>query len=137
MLLELAIPGFVIVFFGVGCLGASIAAAIYPDVYSIQVAVFAIVSLVSLLTLRKVAVKIFVGRSEDTDSEDLGNIPLGSKVTLDQDLEPGQIGRVHFRGTMWDAVTEERIEAGSEAEIISVSEVNRSCLRIKPVSRNS
>ncbi len=134
MLCELAIPGFVIIFFGLGCLGASIVAAIYPDSYSVQVAVFAIVSVVSLVTLRKMAVKIFVGRSEDTDSEDLGNIPLGAQVTLDQDLEPGQTGRVHFRGTMWDAVTEDRIEAGSEAEIIGVSEINRSCLKIKPIS---
>ena len=43
MLAELAVPGFVIIFFGLGCWGASVVAAFSPDSYSAQVAVFVIV----------------------------------------------------------------------------------------------
>jgi membrane protein implicated in regulation of membrane protease activity len=134
MLAELAVPGFVIIFFGLGCWGASIVAFFFPAAYSTQVAVFVIVSVASLLTLRKVAMRIFVGGSEGRETEDMGNIPLGARVTLDQDLEAGRVGRVRFRGAMWDAVSEERIPAGSDAEITGVDKTNRSCLKIKSVS---
>ena len=79
--------------------------------------------------------RVFVGRSEGPRTEDLGNVPLGVRVTLDQDLEAGHVGRVRFRGTMWDAVSEDRIPAGSDAEITGVDKANRSCLKIKGVAR--
>lgn len=135
MLAELVVPGFVIIFFGLGCWGASVVAVFSPSSYSAQVAVFVIVSVASLMTLRRVAMRVFVGRSEDPQTEDLGNVPLGARITLDHDLEAGQVGRVHFRGTMWDAVSEDRIPAGSDAEITGVDKTNRSCLRIKSVAR--
>jgi inner membrane protein len=135
MLAELAIPGFVIIFFGLGCWGAGVVASIAPDAYSAQVIVFLIVSVASLMTLRKVAMRVFVGRSEGPETEDLGNVPVGARITLDQDLEAGRVGRVRFRGAMWDAISEDRIPAGSVAEITGVDKANRSCLKIKGVPR--
>lgn len=135
MLAELAVPGFVIIFFGLGCWGAAIAAFFTPGAYSAQVIVFLIVSVASLLTLRKVAMRVFVGDSEGPVTDDLGNVPVGARVTLDHDLEAGQVGRVRFRGTMWDAVSEDRIAAGSVAEITGTDKANRSCLKIKVISR--
>jgi membrane protein implicated in regulation of membrane protease activity len=134
MLAELAVPGFVIIFFGLGCWGASVVAVFAPDSYSAQVAVFVIVSVASLVTLRKVAMQVFVGRSEGAGTEDLGNVLVGSRITINQDMEAGRVGRVRFRGTMWDAVSEDRIPAGSDAEITGVDKANRSCLKIKGVS---
>ncbi len=135
MLAELAVPGFVIIFFGLGCWGAAAVAVFAPDAYSAQVVLFLIVSVASLMTLRKVAMRVFVGLSEGTDTEDFGNVIVGARITLDQDLEAGKVGRVRFRGTMWDAVSEDRIPAGSDAEITGVDKANRSCLKIKDVSR--
>ena len=135
MLAELAIPGFVIIFFGLGCWGAAAVAVFAPDAYSAQVVVFLIISVASLMTLRKVAMRIFVGYSESSETEDFGNVPVGARITLNQDLEAGRVGRVHFRGTMWDAISEDRILAGSDAEITGVDKANRSCLKIKGVSR--
>jgi inner membrane protein len=135
MLAELALPGFVIIFFGLGCWGAAGVAVFAPHAYSAQVFAFLIVSVASLITLRKVAMRVFVGRTEGVETEDLGNVAAGARITLDQTLEAGRIGRVRFRGTMWDAVSEERIPAGSDAEITGVDKANRSCLKIKGVSR--
>jgi membrane protein implicated in regulation of membrane protease activity len=135
MLAELAVPGFVIIFFGLGCWGAAAVAVFAPDAYSAQVVVFLIVSVASLMTLRKVAMRVFVGRSEGPETEGSGNVPVGARITLDQDLEAGRVGRVRFRGAMWDAVSEERIPAGSDAEITGVDKVNRSCLMLKGVPR--
>lgn len=135
MLAELAVPGFVIIFFGLGCWGAAVAAVIAPDAHSAQLAVFLIVSLASLVTLRKVAMRIFVGRSEGRGSEDTGNVPMGARITLDRELKPGLTGRVRFRGTMWDAVSEDRLPAGSEAEIIGMDKSKGSCLKLRGVPR--
>jgi membrane protein implicated in regulation of membrane protease activity len=135
MLAELAVPGFIIIFFGLGCWGASVMAFFSPNSYSAQVAVFVIVSVASLMTLRRVAMRIFVGSSEGQETVDSGNVPVGSRITLGQDLEAGQVGRVRFRGTMWDAISEDRISAGSDAEITGVDKTNRSCLKIKGVPR--
>jgi membrane protein implicated in regulation of membrane protease activity len=135
MLAELAVPAFVIVFFGLGCWGAAVVAVFAPQAYSVQVAVFLIVSVASLLTLRKMAMRIFVGRSEFVETEDSGNVTVGARITLDQDLEAGRVGRVRFRGSMWDAVSEDRIPAGSDAEITGVDTSNRSCLKVKGVAR--
>lgn len=137
MLAELAVPGFVIIFFGLGCWGAALVALFYPNAYSVQVAAFVIVSVAFLMTMRKVAMRVFVGRSEGQETGDSGNVPVGARVTLDHDLEVGQIGRVRFRGTMWDAVSEDRLTAGSDAVITGVDDANRSCLRIKGVAPHS
>ncbi len=131
ILAELALPGFVIIFFGLGCWGAAVAAVIAPAAYSTQLLVFLIVSLTSLVTLRKIAMRIFVGRSENSVSIDTGNVAVGARIKIDQDIEPGQEARVRYRGTVWTAVSEDRLPAGSEAEIIGVDKANRSCLRLK------
>ncbi len=130
ILAELAVPGFVIIFFGLGCWGGAVAAFFFPEAYSAQVATFLIVTITSLITLRKMAMNIFVGRSEGA-GEDYGNVPVGARITSQQDLEAGRVGRVSFRGTMWDAISEDRIPAGSDAAITGVDPANRSCLKIK------
>lgn len=129
---ELAVPGFIIIFFGVGCWGGAAVALFFPQAYSAQVFVFLTVSIASLLTLRKVAMRVFVGSSEGPMG-DIENIPPGARIMIDHDLEAGRIGRVRFRGTFWDAVSEDGISAGTEAEIIGVDQGNRSCLKIKAV----
>lgn len=135
MLAELAFPAFVIIFFGLGCWGGAVVALLAPDAYSAQVLVFLLVSVASLLTLRKVAMRVFVGRSESPVTDDMGNIPIGAKVIIEHEMEPGRIGRVRFRGGMWDAISDEIILVGSDAEITGVDKANRACLKIKNVSR--
>jgi membrane protein implicated in regulation of membrane protease activity len=135
MLAELAVPGFVIIFFGLGCLGAAAVAAIAPEAYSNQLIAFLVVSLTSLATLRKMAMRTFVGRSEVSGNDDTGNVSVGTRIKIEQDIEPGNATRVRYRGTMWTAVSEDRIPAGSEAEIVGVDKVNRSCLKLKAVKR--
>lgn len=131
ILTELAVPGFVIIFFGLGCWGAAVVSLIAPADYSAQVAAFVIVSVASLLTLRKMAMRIFVGRSEGAEGEDAGNVPKGARIQLDQDMKPGVVGRVRFRGTMWNAVSEENLAAGSEVEIIGMDKSRGSCLKLR------
>ena len=54
---ELVLPGFVIIFFGIGCLGAAAFAVVLPDAYAGQIATFIIVTILSLAVLRKMAMR--------------------------------------------------------------------------------
>ena len=137
MLAELVVPGFVIIFFGLGCLGAAVVAGFASNAYSIQLLAFLCVSLLSLATLRKMAMKIFVGRSAASKNDEDANVAVGSRIKIDQDIEPGYESRVRYRGTMWTAISEDRIAAGGEAEVIGVTPTNRSCLKIKNAHRNT
>ena len=137
MLAELVVPGFVIIFFGLGCLGAAVVAGFASNAYSFQLLAFLCVSLLSLISLRKMAIKIFVGRSAASKNDENENVSVGTRIKIDQDIEPGYESRVRYRGTLWSAISEDRIAAGGEAEIVGVTTTNRSCLKIKNAHRNT
>jgi len=130
---EMVVPGFIIIFFGIGCIGAAVAAAIVPDSLAIQVAVFIAVSVISLIALRRFAMKMFTGRSQAPAGVGDHNVEPGTRITVDVDIPPGGKARVRYRGTMWDARTVEGVSAGAEAEITGVDDMNRSCLLIRQV----
>lgn len=133
-LAELAVPGFVLIFFGLGCLGAALLAAFFPDAYTAQTATFVLVTILSLLTLRKMAMRIFVGKSETAAPGEDDKDFVKTRVTIGHDLEPGQQTRVRYRGTTWDAVARDHIPAGSEAEIVGLDRIDKSRLRIRAVA---
>ena len=138
MLAELAVPGFVILFFGLGCWGAAAIAVFAPEAYSAQVVVFIIVSIASLMTLRKVAMRVFVGRSEGPETEDFGNVPVGARITLDQDLEArtrgtgplprNPLGR-HFRRTNPGRIRCRNHRSGQGQSVPSQDQGCLACLR--------
>jgi len=130
---EMVVPGFIIIFFGIGCLGAAVVAAIAPDAYSIQIAVMIAVSVISLIALRRFAMKMFTGKSEAPAGVGESSIEPGTRIIVDHAIPAGGRGRVRYRGTTWDARTAEGVAAGQEAEIIGVDDMNRSCLLIRPV----
>jgi len=134
---EMIVPGFIIIFFGIGCLGAAVAAAIAPDAYAIQVAVFIAVSVVSLIALRKFSIKMFTGRSQSPAGVGDHNVEPGTRITIDAGIPAGGKGRVRYRGTMWDARSVEGVSAGAEAEITGVDGMNRSCLIVRQVQPGS
>lgn len=134
MLAELAIPGFVILFFGIGCLGAAMIAAWLPLNYAAQIITFLLISVLSLAFLRKFAVRWLVGHSESSPEYSSGNVPIGTRIRITAPIEPLQEARVHFRGTTWSAISDEHIAAGEEAEIIGLMPHNRSCLKIRRIA---
>lgn len=132
-LAELAIPSFVLIFFGIGCLGASLLAWIAPGAFAAQVAAFTLVTIISLVTLRRLAMRVFVGKSEAAPNEDLDENFTQAMITVEHDLSPGQQTRIRYRGSTWTAVALDTIPAGSQAEVTGQDPANKSLLRIKSV----
>lgn len=116
-LLEMAIPGFVIFFFGVGAWITTLVCWIKPISLNAQLAVFLVTSLVSLFTLRGFIKSTFLGGVTDED-EDV-SVAVGEKAEVVEDIIPPAEGRISYSGTQWRALADETIEKGSIVTIIS------------------
>lgn len=119
MLLEFALPGLIIMFFGIGaCLTALV--CIFADIsVNMQILIFIITSIIALLTLRKTLKKVFTGRTAlkgDPDYEK--NDYAGKKAIAKQDIAANQTGKVEFQGTDWNAVALEDITADQQVVIV-------------------
>lgn len=125
ILAEFVVPGLVVVFFGFSALivGLLIWPGIIPGEGPLPFVVFAAVSLGTLLLLRKQCESWFVGKSigsSPTAGEDDDFLGREAIVASGFDNSRAQAGRVTYRGTQWDARTEEEIylKTGDPVKII-------------------
>jgi membrane protein implicated in regulation of membrane protease activity len=122
LVLELALPGFVLFFFGLGALITALAAWLTPISIAWQLGLFILSSAASLLALRSLIRKHFFQPSADAavagdqDVDTLLAVPGDRGVVVTSIVPPAE-GRIKYSGTFWRATADEMIEEG---EIISV-----------------
>ena len=117
MLLELATPGFVLFFFGLGAWVAALWAWTGTGHLTSQLVVFLVSSLLFLVFLRRYATGLFRGGKSQT-----GKVPsddtLGKRVLVVEDIDPTHLrGKVELNGTHWNATAEAHIRKGTQVEI--------------------
>lgn len=80
--------------------------------------IFSGLAIVAMLTFRRRLYELVRGRSGPVEER----LTLGDRVVIATRLEPGQSGRVEYRGTTWTArnTGSRAIEAGREAVIAHV-----------------
>lgn len=116
---EFAIPGLIVIFFGIGaCVVAGI--CFFTEIsVNTQLLIFIAVSVISLLALRKYIKGVFVGHvtgKQDT-SENLSEY-IGQKVVVKKTISIDLGGKVEFHGTSWQAESETEIAEGTVVEIV-------------------
>ena len=134
LLMEFALPGLVIFFFGVG---AWITAAVcflntyVHDTLNAQLLLFITSSVLSLLVLRKWLKGIFSGHidSEQDLTMDMEEY-VGQKALVKIKIIPKRSGKVEFHGTDWIAEADEEIEEGASVEIIGKDNIT---LKVKSI----
>jgi len=127
-LVEMAMPGFVVIFFGIGAWAVTllILFGILPS-FNGQMLVFLIVSVASLILFRKKGKKIFEGKVAGKDQA-VDEI-TGERAVVMEDIYPNQLGgKVELHGTLWEANADTVIEKGRMVEII---ERNNLTLRVR------
>jgi membrane protein implicated in regulation of membrane protease activity len=134
LLLEFALPGLIIFFFGVGAW--IVAAVCFFNAYvhssiNAQLLLFIASSILSLLVLRKWLKGIFFGHtnSEQDLTKDLEEF-IGQKAFVKMKITPKKSGKIEFHGTDWIAEADEEIEEGASVEIIGKENIT---LRVKSV----
>jgi len=119
--LELVTPSFFIIFFGLGALAASAAAALGYSIF-VQLLVFLVITLIGFVFLRKYSLKMQGGAATQTNYEALvGKMGVVTKTIA---VETG-LGQVRVRGEDWSALAETRAEIaqGEMVEVLAVSGV--------------
>jgi membrane protein implicated in regulation of membrane protease activity len=134
MLSELALPGFVIVFFGIGAWVTAFTLLLgFTEPFNVQLLVFLISSLLSLVLFRKQGQKYFQGRVSGKldDVAKLDDV-RGERAVVIEDIVPATLaGKVEFHGTNWNAIAATEIKKGTPVEIL---ERDNLTLKVKPIS---
>lgn len=116
-LLELVIPGFFIFFFGLGAWVTALVCLIGEPGTNLQMLIFAIVSVLSLIGLRKM-IKNKLFYSKGNESSEVEDEFTGKEGIATSDFGPGKNGKVEFRGTTWSAESQIEIKKGQTVHII-------------------
>ncbi len=133
ILAELAAPGFIIIFFGIGAWVTTLFIELgLAPTFNSQLIVFLLASIASLLIFRKKGQQVFAGRIWGKSSPD-GSVDeiKGKRAVVKEDIAPNRRGKVEFHGTLWEAESEFSIKTGA---IVEVVERNNLTLRVKPLT---
>ena len=118
LFMELALPGFVMFFFGLGAIITSLVTWLTPLDIAWQLGLFIVASLASLALLRKMMQRMLF-RSSPGEVEDRDQMLAiaGERGVVSQAIVPPAEGRIKYGGSYWRATADEKI---TEGEIIVV-----------------
>ncbi len=114
-LLEFVLPGLILFFFAVGAWIVAILSLFFDLSINLQLIIFLVSSVLTILLFRKWVKKIIWTRKHSSEIEDEF---LGKTGKAETYISPGKNGKVDFKGTSWDARSEDIIEAGENVTII-------------------
>ncbi len=120
MTAEVVTPGFILFFFGLAGILVGIVCFIFPSLSgSLQLLLFAIFAVVSLLLLRKHVKSLFTGRSRDGASSSLDDACIGRQALVLERIAAPHTGKVELDGVSWNATADEVLEPDTPVEIVA------------------
>jgi membrane protein implicated in regulation of membrane protease activity len=122
-LIELVVPGFIIFFFGFGGWVTALICLVFHPGTNLQIIIFAVTSLLSLLALRKmIQNKFFYSKANSSDAVE--DEFTGKEGIATTDFGNGKKGKVEFKGTTWDAESDSEIKEGKRVIITGKQSFN-------------
>lgn len=136
LLAELALPGFVMLFFALGAFVAALAAYALGIGTGGQFVIFLAASLAGLLLLRRMFLRVFRGRThspaEGEAETGLDDIGAGKPAVATRAMGPGRPGEIKFRGSFWRAQSAEAIGEGENVVIIGLAQNDSGAYLVRP-----
>ncbi|MGI8599932.1 MAG: NfeD family protein [Chitinophagaceae bacterium] len=114
-ILEFALPGFILFFFGVGAWIVALLALLFDISINAQLVIFLTASVLTILLFRKSMQKIILVKKKSSEIEDEFLGKIGRSETA---ITPGKNGKIYFKGTSWDAASEDVIGPDENVTII-------------------
>ncbi|MBA2328562.1 MAG: NfeD family protein [Bacteroidota bacterium] len=114
-ILEFALPGFILFFFGVGAWIVALLAMVFDIPINVQLLIFLGASIVTILLFRKSMQKIILVKKKSSEIEDEF---IGKTARSETAITPAKNGKVYFKGTSWDAASEDVIGPDENVTII-------------------
>ncbi len=119
LVLEFVVPGLILLFFAIGAWLVAICCLFLDISINTQLVIFLISSVISILLFRKWASKlVWLKKNSNEIIEDEF---IGKRAIAETFIGPGQDGKVEFKGTSWNARSEDQIAVG-ETVIITGNE---------------
>ncbi len=119
LMLELVLPGLIVIFFAFGSFIASVSAWLLDINVTVQTWIFMISSLLLLFTLRKYGIRIFKGDVQNKMDDNYVDSKIGKHAVVTKKITPELQGEIKFMGSFWRAVSKSTIEEGSTVVIVS------------------
>jgi len=130
ILLELVVPGFVIIFFGFGSWITALCCLIFGIHLELQFVIFTLTSVVILLIFRRyLKGNFFIDNKESVET--LEDEFMNRTAVVESDIRKGYAGKVSFKGTTWTATSDTNISKGQLVKIIGKESIS---LIVKPVT---
>lgn len=127
VLIELATVNMVTIWFALGALVSTFLSLI-TDNFILQLSVFIIVSILSLLCTKPFVRKM---RKQGNCSMNLDRV-IGKTGTVTERIVPDRIGEVYVDGKRWSAISNTIIDEDSKVEILAIEGVK---LLVKPLEK--
>ncbi|WP_304679908.1 NfeD family protein [uncultured Desulfovibrio sp.] len=141
LFVELLAPTLVLVFFGAGAWVTACAALLGLSL-GWQLVLFILVSLLTLLLLRRHLRAVFGGRAQraaDADAQG-GQAPshplTGRAGVVSKALRPGEVGEVSIDGSFWRAVAEVEIHTGRTVRVLGTQSDDALLLRVTATEKH-
>ncbi len=118
VIFEAATVDFVAIWFAVGSVPAFILAIVGAPVW-LQIATFLIITIVLIAFTRPYMMKYFKTNQIKTNAQSV----IGKTATVYEEILPNEIGAVKLRGQVWSAMSDSKIEVGTEVRILEIEGV--------------
>ena len=128
IIVEVAAPGLVSLFFGLSALLVGLLCLAIPMPQWLQWVLFAVLSVALLLGLRKWLKSFFGGRS--SQSHAVENDIVGQRAVVTQAIGPNRPGKVELRGANWEAAAGETLEPGTPVRVVKKESISLTVERI-------
>lgn len=117
LIAELALPGFILIFFAAGCWIVAIISWLFTIDLTIQILIFMVSSLVLLFTLRKYSMNVFKGQTRDIIDDKYAESKIGKTAIVTKTIAPNLPGEIKVMGSYWRAIADVEIKEGSPVSI--------------------
>lgn len=117
LIAELALPGFILIFFAAGCWIVAIISWLFTIDLTIQILIFMVSSLVLLFTLRKYSMNVFKGQTRDIIDDKYAESKIGKTAIVTKAIAPNLPGEIKVMGSYWRAIADVEIKEGSPVSI--------------------
>ena len=126
LFIELVTVNLVSIWFAIGAFAAFLVTYI-TDMVTIQIAVFIVVSSISLILTKKIVKKIKGGKVEATNLDRV----IGKIGVVTEEITKLEPGEVKVDGKKWSAISTKKISEGSKVEILSIDGVKLNVKEVK------
>lgn len=121
LIAEFLMPTFIMFFFAIGAIIVSAITACYDLSINLQIILFALFSVTSLVLLRNYMTNIFKGKEfkgKDKDSDN--SIDLNKDIAIvSKTIKLNSFGEIKYKGTFYKAQSESSIDEGKKVRVVS------------------